>query len=75
MASKYKIKIDKKKCINCGTCVALAGKTFVLDSDNKAELTKGEWDDDATILQAAQSCPVLAIEIKDEKGKKVFPEE
>ncbi len=75
MATKYKIKIDKDKCISCGTCVALAGKTFKLNSDNKAEVKSGEIDDDDTILQAAQSCPVLAIELKDSKGKKVFPNE
>lgn len=73
MASKYKIKIDKDKCIGCGTCSAIAPKTFKLDSDNKAVVKKGDLDDDKTILQAAQSCAVLAIELKDKEGKTVFP--
>ncbi|MBN2016111.1 ferredoxin [Candidatus Dojkabacteria bacterium] len=71
--AKYKIKIDTKKCIGCGTCVALAGKTFEMGADNKAKLKKGEADDDATVLQAAQSCPTQAI-LLSEGGKKVFPE-
>lgn len=74
MASKYKIKVDKEKCIGCGTCSSLASKTFEIDSKMKAKVKTGEWDDDKTILQAAQSCPTLAIEIK-EKGKKIFPEQ
>ena len=69
----YKIKINKKKCISCGTCVALAPKTFVLDKDTKAKVKDAEGDNDKVILQATQSCPTLAIELKDKKGKKVFP--
>ncbi|MFH1543053.1 MAG: ferredoxin [Patescibacteria group bacterium] len=73
MASKYKIKINKKTCICCGTCSSLAEKTFEIGSNMKAEVKKGTWDSDKEILQAAQSCPVLAIGLT-EKGKKVFPE-
>ena len=75
MDSKYKIKIDKDKCIGCGTCSAIASKTFTVDSDNKAQIVKGNWDDDKTIMQAAQSCAVLAITLTDQDGKKVFPKE
>jgi len=73
--AKYKIKIDKDKCIGCGTCSAIAPKTFKLDTNNKAKVVDPEGDDDKTILQAAQSCAVLAIELKDKDGKKVFPKE
>jgi ferredoxin len=71
---KYKIKIDKSKCIGCGTCVALAANTFEMGSDMKVKVKKQDGDDDKTILQAAQSCPTQAIELK-EGSKKVFPEE
>ena len=33
---KYKIKIDRNLCIGAASCVALAMKTFALDSENKA---------------------------------------
>jgi ferredoxin len=75
MASKYKIKIDKDKCIGCGTCSAIAPKTFKLDKDNKAKVIDPEGNNDKTILQAAQSCAVQAIELKDKDGKKVFPKD
>jgi ferredoxin len=71
---KYKIKIDKSKCIGCGTCAALAANTFEIGSDMKAKVKKVDGDDDKTILQAAESCPTQAIELTED-GKKVFPEE
>lgn len=70
----YKIKIDKEKCIGCGTCSALAGNTFDIGDDMKAKVLKEDGDDDDTILQAAQSCPTLAI-ILEKDGKKVYPED
>jgi ferredoxin len=75
MAKKYKVIVDKEKCIGCGTCVATASKTFKLDTNNKADVIKGKNDDDEVILKAAESCPVSAIEIKDKEGKKVYPKD
>lgn len=73
MPSKYKIKIDKEKCIGCASCVAIAPKTFEMDKENKATIKKDDHDDDKTILQAAQSCSVNAINLINKKGKKVYP--
>jgi ferredoxin len=74
--SKYIILIDRETCIGAGPCVAVAGKTFFLDKENKASILEGEWDEDDMILAAAQSCPVFAITIIDkETGLKVFPTE
>ncbi len=75
MAKNYKVKIDEQKCIGCGTCVAMAKDTFAMNSENKAEVKMGEHDEDEAVLQAAKSCPVAAIEVEDEKGKKVYPED
>lgn len=75
MAKTYKVKIDKEKCIGCGTCVALAKDTFEMNSENKAEVKKDEHDEDETVFQAAQSCPVAAVEVEDEKGKKIYPKD
>jgi len=72
--SKYKIKVDKEKCIGCGACVAMAPKTFEMTPDGKAVVLKGELDEDIVIRQTAEACPTLAIEL-EEDGKKVFPEE
>lgn len=69
----YKVVVIPSKCIGCGSCASLAGKTFKLNSDNISEVLHGEHDSDSTVLLAAQSCPVSAIEIFDESGKKIWP--
>lgn len=60
-----KIKINKETCIGCGTCVAIAPKTFKLGKDGKASVITPLGDDEATIKQAIDSCPVGAIEYAD----------
>ena len=66
--------VDRDLCIGAATCVAIAPKTFVLDSEAKAIiLNTVEEDTDAMIIDAAKGCPVAAIIIENEKGEKVFP--
>lgn len=60
-----KIKVDKKKCIGCGTCVAIAGKSFRLNDEGKAEAIHPAGDDKTKIKEAVDSCPVDAIEYAD----------
>lgn len=69
----YTVKVISSKCIGCGSCVSLAGKTFRLNSNNVSEVLPGEHDDNQTVLLAAQSCPVSAIEVLDDSGKKLWP--
>lgn len=66
------IKIIREKCIGAATCIVYAPSTFDLDEDNIAIVKKGEWDRLEKVVAAAQSCPVLAIEVFV-KGKKVYP--
>lgn len=63
MGVSYMIKIDKDKCIGCGTCVALAGNSFTMGEDGKAEVINHTGDDAETIKMAADSCPTQAISI------------
>ena len=73
-SSKYIVVIDRDTCIGAATCVAIAEKVFALDNENKAIVLENDWDDDDVLLAAAQSCPVLAITLKDKiTGKVVFP--
>lgn len=66
------IRIHRKTCISAATCVVYAPNTFDLDTDNIAIVKKNEWDKLEKIIAAAQSCPVVAIEIY-KKGKKLYP--
>lgn len=61
-----KIIIDQKKCIGCGTCVALAPEVFELGPDGKARVKNLKGGGEETIKLAAESCPVQAISIEEE---------
>jgi len=60
-----KVKVDKDKCIGCGLCVSLAPKSFKLGEDGKSQAIESVGDDLETIKNAAESCPVSAIEIAE----------
>ncbi len=54
-------KVDKGKCIGCGSCVALAAKSFKIGDDGKAQAIVPAGDDEATVQSALDGCPVSAI--------------
>jgi len=56
--------VNKDKCIGCGTCIALASASFKFDDDGKAEEIIPAGDDEQTVRDAANACPVQAIEVK-----------
>ena len=72
---KLKMHVDRDLCIGAATCIAVAPKTFILDSEAKAiVLESAQTELQETIIESAKACPVAAIIITDETGKKVFPE-
>ena len=74
MAKKWKITVDRDLCIGAASCVALAMKTFALDSENKAVILEGEGDVPEMIKLAAESCPTKAIILVDEDtGEQEYP--
>ncbi len=69
-----KVKVDRDLCIGAATCMAVAPKTFNLDSEAKAiVLETADQETDETIIEAAKACPVVAIIIENEKGERIFP--
>ncbi len=66
------IRIIRALCIGAATCVVYAPTTFDLDEENIAVIKEGDWDSLERIIAAAQSCPVVAIEIY-EKDVKIYP--
>ena len=70
-----RIVVDRALCIGANSCVLVAPGVFQLDEENLAYVTDPDSTDDDTIRMAAESCPVLAVLLYDENGKKIFPEE
>jgi len=85
---KLKIKVDPDLCIGAAACVTVAPETFQLNNENKADvLDHGQAPNGPTyerevevtneelqnILLSAESCPVLAVFVYDEKGVRLFP--
>ena len=72
---KLKVHVDRDLCIGAATCIAVAPKTYILDSEAKAVFLQSATTElPETIIESAKACPVAAIIITDETGKKIFPE-
>ena len=74
--SKYIIEYDKNKCIGAASCSVIAPETFVMNDENRAEIRHDveDFNTDDLILDAAMSCPVLAIKIiNKETNEIIFP--
>ena len=68
-----KIEVDRELCTSVATCVAVAPNTFELDDEGIAIIKNASKDDEKTVLQAAQSCPVNAIILYDDDGNQIHP--
>ncbi len=69
-----KIVVDQDACVSVSSCVAVAPDVFQLDEEGKAYIVDPDSVDDDTLLLSAQSCPLLAIHLYDDKGNKIFPD-
>jgi ferredoxin len=85
MAKTFKLLHDRENCIGCGACAVIAPDFWEMNDDSKSDIIGGKdrddkWqekkitDKDFEInLEAAESCPVEVIHIKDEEtGEKVI---
>lgn len=69
----HMIIVDLSRCISAGPCSIAAPLTFLLrDSDGKAIINDPDGDSMEKIMEAARSCPVLAITIK-KNNTQLFP--
>ena len=71
----YHATVDKSLCVSTAACVSIATNTFELDQEGLSNVKKQNGDADDILLKAAESCPVNAISIFDENGKKIYPKE
>jgi ferredoxin len=63
----YRLEIDRSLCSGFGSCAQFATQSIRIGKDGLAEAKEGETDD-ATILEAAASCPMGAIAVWHESG-------
>lgn len=69
----YKVQVNHDLCIGSGDCVAIASKTFGLDSEMKSVIKKQNADSDQLLMQAAHSCPIRAIVLTNDSGTQIYP--
>jgi len=55
-------KVNKEKCVGCGSCAALCSNVFIMDNDGKAKVIDCNGSSEDEIQQAIDSCPVQAID-------------
>jgi ferredoxin len=78
----FKIEHDKPNCIGCGACAAVAPEFWEMEGDKShlkgsKEAGGGEERDIEEKefkpnMEAAQSCPVNVIHLKDASGKQLI---
>jgi ferredoxin len=62
-----KVKIDKDKCLGCGTCAALYEELFEIGEDGMSQIKEMNQEkiDKEKVKQAQDSCPTGAIVVED----------
>ncbi len=60
---KYRVKVDKDKCIGCGSCPAVCPANFEMRDDGKAHVLKEEVAGLGCNQIAAEICPTDAIRV------------
>ncbi|CCB78317.1 Cytochrome P450 [Streptantibioticus cattleyicolor NRRL 8057 = DSM 46488] len=60
----WRVEVDEHRCIASGMCAGLAPELFELDGAH-ARVLRGRIEPDETALDAADSCPMSAITVRD----------
>ncbi len=75
MEPKYKIEVNKHRCVGSTMCLQKAAHIFGLDKDKQSRVLDPGTQDKENLLAAAESCPTGAITVTEiATGKKLFPE-
>nr|WTA00093.1 ferredoxin [Streptomyces sp. NBC_00857] len=61
----WRIEVDGGRCMASGMCAGMAPEYFALGDDDRARPLADSVGPDATVLDAADSCPAMAITVLD----------
>jgi ferredoxin len=67
------VEVDEGRCTGVGYCEVCAPAVFQLDARRIARVLDSNGADEATIMEAAQKCPVDAIIVETTDGTILWP--
>ena len=68
----WQVSVSGERCMGSGLCAGTRPDAFVLEGV-AAQPVRGEVEPDEELLDVADSCPALAIEVRDESGAEIGP--
>ncbi|MDP2306664.1 MAG: ferredoxin [Pseudomonadota bacterium] len=69
----YRVIINEKLCIGSSNCMEEAPDAYEVDERGIAVLVASSQPSDEALLRGARACPVDAIQLFDEAGRRVHP--
>ena len=73
MSTGWRIAIDQSRCIGSGLCAGAAPAYFRLEGEHSVPL-RAEIEPDDVVRDAAEFCPVEAIQVRDAADNLIAPE-
>ena len=74
MAAKIQVSVNQELCVGNAVCVRISPKVFALNDRRQSQAVNPEGDSSEAVLQAAETCPVGAITVRDaDTGEQLFP--
>ncbi|MEU4684949.1 ferredoxin [Streptomyces xinghaiensis] len=67
----WHIAVDRERCMGSAVCAGTAPGLFTMDAD-RSRPVRPDVEPDEEVLDVADSCPVMAIEVLD-GGKVIAP--
>jgi ferredoxin len=70
---KLTVRIERENCIGSRNCMHIASDLFELDDEGIASFRENATADRDTVIEACQACPVEALHVLDEDGRRIVP--
>jgi ferredoxin len=71
--TKWQVQVDREACIGTGMCASSASAYFRLEG-GKSTAAQDFIEPDELVVDAAESCPMEAILVRDGDGVVIAPE-